>query len=199
MENKLQELTRKIYEEGIEKAQLEAAEILAAANRQAGEITSNARREAESILSKAQREADELQRNAQSELAMSSKQALSAIRQQISHLITAKVVDAPVKQALSDKLFITEIIRKALEGFGNNATLILPAADEYALESYFGIKVSEVLKSGVEITFDDKIKGGFKIGPLDKSYVISFTDDDFTAFFKSFMRPRTLQLLFDND
>ncbi len=196
MENKLQELTRKIYDEGIEKARQEAAVILGEARKQAEDVTQHARREAEDILKKAQHNADEIQRNAHSEIRMSSKQAVSALRQQIATLITAKVTDEPVKDAISDKGFIGDIIQKALANFNYNAALVLPAADEKTLEKYFGNRLSQVITSGVEVTFDEKIKGGFKIGPKDKSYIISFTDEDFQVFFRSFMRPRTINLLF---
>lgn len=196
MENKLQELTRKIYDEGIEKARQEAAVILENARRQAEETTLNARKEADEILNQANQKAEELQRNAQSEIRMSSKQAVSALRQQIATLITAKVTDEPVKEAVSDKAFIGSIITRALENFNQNASLVLPAADEKSLEKYFGSRLSQVITSGVDVTFDDKIRGGFKIGPKDNSYVISFTDEDFQAFFRSFMRQRTINLLF---
>lgn len=199
MENKLQELTRKIYDEGIEKAQQEAVIILGDARKKADEVTLNARREAEEILKKANSEAEEMKRNAQSEIRMSSKQAVSALRQQIATLLTMKVVETPVKDTLSDKAFIGELIQKALDNFKSNAALVLPAADEKSLEKYFGNRLNQVITAGVDVSFDDKIKGGFKIGPKDNSYVISFTDEDFQAFFRSFMRPRTIHLLFGGE
>lgn len=196
MDNKLQELTRKIYSEGVEKATEEANLILDKAKKEADELIQKARKEAEDIVNEANKNAEELKRTAQSEMRMSSRQALSALRQQIAGIVTAKVVDAPVKEAVSDKAFMGDMIRKALEGFSNNATLVMPKADEKALESYFGNRLDQVLKSGVDVKFDEKIKGGFKIGPKDNSYLISFTDEDFEAFFRSFMRPRSVNLLF---
>lgn len=199
MENKLQELTQKIYNEGVEKANQEAAVIIENARKQAEELTREARKEADELLKQANNNAAEILRNAQSEVRMSSKQAVSALRQQIGSLITAKVTDAPVKETISDKAFIGSLIVKALEKFNNNAALVLPAADEKALEQYFGARLNQVLNSGVDVTFDEKIKGGFRIGPKDNSYVISFTDDDFIGFFRSFMRPRTINLLFGGE
>lgn len=196
MENKLQELTRKIYSEGVEKATEEARLILDKAQKEADELKKQASKQAEEIITAANKNADEMKRNAQSELRMSSKQAISAIRQQIATLITTKVVDAPVKEAVSDKAFMGEMIRKALDSFNNSAALVMPKEDEKSLEQYFGKRLNEVLKSGVDVRFDDKIKGGFKIGPKDNSYLISFTDEDFEAFFRSFMRPRSINLLF---
>lgn len=199
MENKLQELTRKIYSEGVEKATEEANLILEKARQEVGELKKQAQKEAEEILSEAGRHAEDIKRNAESEMRMSSKQALSALRQQIAGLVTAKVVDAPVKEAVSDKAFMGEMIRKALENFNNDATLVMPKEDENALEKYFGKRLNEVLNAGLNIRFDEKIKGGFKIGPKDNSYLISFTDEDFEAFFRSFMRPRSINLLFGTE
>ena len=196
MENKLQELTRKIYSEGVEKATEEANLILEKAQKEANELKKQAGKQAEEIISEATKNAEDMKRNAQSEMHMSSKQAMSALRQQIATLVTTKVVDAPVKEAVSDKAFMGDMIRKALENFNNDATLVMPKEDEKALEKYFGNRLDEVLKSGVDVRFDDKIKGGFKIGPKDNSYLVSFTDEDFEAFFRSFMRPRSINLLF---
>lgn len=199
MENKLQELTRKIYDEGIEKARQEAAVILEDARKQADEHTLKAHKEADEILKLARLNAEEIQRNAQSEVRISSKQAVSALKQKIATTITAKVVDTPVKEVVSDKAFIGNLIEKAIENFNNNAALVLPASDEKLLDQYFGKRLEKIMNSGVDITFDDRIKGGFKIGPKDNSYVISFTDDDFISFFQSFMRPRTINLLFGGE
>jgi V/A-type H+-transporting ATPase subunit E len=196
MENKLQELTRKIYNEGVEKATEEATAILEKARKEADALKRQAQHEAEAIINEAKKDAEEMKRNAQSEVRMSSKQAISAIRQQIASLITAKVVYAPVKEAVGDKAFMGEMISKALENFNNKAMLVMPKDDEKALENYFGNRLDSILKAGVEVRFDDKIKSGFKIGPIDNSYMISFTDEDFEAFFRSFMRPRTINLLF---
>jgi len=199
MENKLQELTRKIYSEGVEKANQEAALILGNAQKEADALVKKAKKEAEDIVNEAKKSAEELQRNAGSEIRMSSKQAISAIRQQIGGLITARVVDAPVKETVSDKAFIGELIHKAMDNFSENAALILPASDQKNLEAYFGSRLNQVLASGIDIRFDDQIRGGFRIGPADNSYVISFTDEDFEAFFRSFMRPRTIKLLFGGE
>ena len=43
------------------------------------------------------------------------------------------------------------------------------------------------------------MKGGFKIGPADGSYKISFSEDDFENFFKSFLRPKTIEMLYPGE
>ncbi len=53
MENKLQELTDKLYKEGLSKGKEEGDAILAEASKKAEEIIGEAKRKAEEILKKA--------------------------------------------------------------------------------------------------------------------------------------------------
>ena len=50
MENKIQELTDKIYREGVEKGNEEAQRLISSARDEAAKIVEDARKEAESIL-----------------------------------------------------------------------------------------------------------------------------------------------------
>jgi V/A-type H+-transporting ATPase subunit E len=71
MQNKLQELTDKIYNEGVLKAREEADGLLANARKEAALIVANAQKEADSILTSAQKKAEEVKRNLDGELKMS--------------------------------------------------------------------------------------------------------------------------------
>ncbi len=196
MENKLQELTQKIYSEGIEKAKSDAVSIIEEANKTADEIIRKAQQDAADLIRNAHENAKEIKRNNESEIRMSSKQAANKLKQQIVEMITLKAVETPVKDALKDKKFVGGLVQKVIEGLGKNATLTLPKADEDAIAAYFNEQTVAELQKNLEITFDRNMKAGFKISPKDGNYTISFTDEDFANYFKGFMRPRTIQLLF---
>ena len=68
MENKIQELTDKIYREGVEKGNEEARKLVAQAQEEAKKIVEDARKEAEQIVADARKSADELSENTKSEL-----------------------------------------------------------------------------------------------------------------------------------
>ena len=204
MESKLQELTTRIYNEGIGKAQADAAEILGKAEKEAASLLSNARQEADAILRQAREEADELRKNVANEVKMSSRQAISALRQQITGLITAQMVAEPVRNAFSDKDFIKKMIETIIAHWdpassGQGLTLFLPVSDEKSLGSYFESRSKEILKSGLQVVMDEKTGSGFRIGPSDNSFILSFTDSDFEAFFRNYLRPRTTKLLYGGE
>ncbi|HLN54038.1 MAG TPA: hypothetical protein VK212_10050 [Lentimicrobium sp.] len=196
MENKLRELTEKIYSEGIEKAKSDAVVIINDAQKEADIIINKARQEAAEILSKAQDNAKEIKRNTEAEIKMASKQSLSKLKQQISELVATRVIDNPVKETLKDKEFIGTLIMKIAGGFNNNLELFLPEVEKNNLEKYFNHRTREELMKGIDIRFDPNIKSGFRISPKDDAFVISFTEEDFANYFKAFMRPKTIQLLF---
>jgi len=199
MENKLRELTEKIYSEGIEKAKSDAVTILQEAQLNAEEIIKNARLEAADILRKANDQAAESRRNADSEIRMASRQALSKLKQEIVDLLNARVVDVPVKEAMNDKGFVGSLILKVAALFNNNVELALPEADKNEIEAYFTGRLYAELSKGADIKFDSNIKSGFRISPKGDNYTISFTDEDFAAYFRGFMRPRTVKLLFGEE
>ncbi len=200
MENKLQDLTQKIYTEGVIKAQEEANAILGKARKDADELLKSAQKQAAEIVEKANHEAQTLRRNTESELAMSVKQAINAFKQELTNLVSTKAA-APAKEAFKEGEFVRKTIETVVKNWSagyqaTDLTVLLPAADQKEMESYFSTKAKNLLEAGLELQFSNQIKAGFKIGPKDGSYVISFTDDDFENFFKVYARPKLRELLY---
>ena len=110
MDNKLLELTNKLYEEGLEKGRADADRLLAEARGQADRIVVEAREQAETILSDARKGAEELRRNTMTEISLAGKQAVAALKERISDMIIAKTVSAPVNEAALDAQFIKDML-----------------------------------------------------------------------------------------
>ncbi len=201
MHTKLQELTDKIYNEGVQKANKEAEAILDKAKKEAEEIIAKANDDAEKAIKQAEKKAEELKHNIESEMKLASTQAMTALKQQISELITLDVVEPSMKEVFTDKKYVEKIILEAVKGWTKNGNfdlgVILPEKDKKEFEKFFKNSLAAELNKGVEIKFDEDIEGGFKVGPKDGSYVISFTEEDFGNFFKAYLRPRTIELLFE--
>ncbi|MDK2977585.1 MAG: V/A-type H+/Na+-transporting ATPase subunit [Bacteroidales bacterium] len=205
MENKLQELTQKLYNEGVEKANEEADKIIKEAKAEADKIKKNAEKEAKGIIEEAEQKSEEIRKNVQAELELASKQTVRKVKQQITDLITSKVIDEPVKKAFDDEKFVKEIIETIIKNWDPqkkesvSLSVLLPEKLEKEFEKYFKTKTGKELNAKLELSFSDAVKGGFKIGPADNSYKISFTEEDFINFFKSYLRPKTGEMLFQGE
>lgn len=198
---KLQELTDRVYKEGIEKAQQEAGKIKDAAQQEADAILKSAQQKAETIISEAQKKADELRRNTESEVKLAQTQVLGTIKASIENLICTNVAEPALKEVFGDKDFVVEIVKKAVEGFvqkgSGDIKVVLSDKDLASLDSRIANSFKAEMSKG--LVFEaGAVKSGFRIGPKDGSYFISFTEQDFAGFFKSYMRSKTSELLFGN-
>ena len=200
MQNKLQELTDKLYNEGLSKGKQEGEEILAKAKVQADEIVAKAKAEAASILAAANKEADDLKTKVQGDLKMAASQSIAATKKDIENLVVAKLTEADVKNALTSAEFVKEVILAVAKGFNTaeavDLEVVLPEALKKDLEGFVSKELAMALKGGVEASFSKKISGGFTIGPKDGGYFISFTEDTFNALISEYLRPATKKILF---
>ena len=200
MQNKLQELTDRLYNEGLSKGKQEGEEILAKAKVQAEEIIAKANTEAEAILSAAKKEAEELKTKVQSDLKMAAGQSIAATKKDIETLIVTKMTEAEVKDALTSAAFVKEVILAVAKGFNTeepvDLELVLPEALKKDLEGFVANEMAKAIKGGVEASFSKKIAGGFTIGPKNGGYFVSFTDETFNALISEYLRPETKKLLF---
>ena len=205
MEQKLQDLLDKIYTEGVAKGQEVASTIVRDAERKVERILEEALKEAREIREQAQEEAEELRRNVASELRLSAQQSIHVLQQQISHLIITEAVSEPVQKAFSDQEFIKKAIETLIQKWqpGQDAreglSLLLPEEDKKTLGQYFTEKTRAALNGPLLVNFDNRLSNGFRIGPADGRYVISFTDKDFETFFTDYLRPKTKALLYGDN
>jgi V/A-type H+-transporting ATPase subunit E len=205
MENKLQELTQKLYNEGVEKANVEAEKILADAKSEAEKLKQNAEKDAQKIITDAEQKSVEIKKNVDAELALASKQTIRTVKQQVTEMIVSKVIDEPVKKAFDDVKFVKEIIEAVVKNWDpkkNEAidlSVLLPADLEKEFAQFFKAKSGKELNANLELSFSDSLKGGFKVGPADGSYKISFSEEDFENFFKSYLRPKTIEMLYPGE
>ena len=200
MSNKLQELTDKLYNEGLSKGKEEGELLLAQARVEADKIRATGRREAALIVAEAEKNAAALKEKAESDIRMASAQSLQATRKDIEDLLVNAVISDKVDKAMKDKDFVKEIIRSVAEKFSTSEaediSLVLPASMKKDLEKWVSSELAKTLGKEVRAEFTKKIQGGFTIGPRDGSWFVSFTDETFRELIAEYLRPVTRKILF---
>ena len=202
MQNKLQELTDRLYQEGLSKGRQEADQLLEKARKEAQEIVAKAKEEAAAVQAAAEKNAAEKRTMVEGDLKMAATQTISAIRQQVENMVITKAVAGPVETALSDEGFVKDLIAMVVRAFnaanpdGVALEVILPAAAQKELEKAAANEINQNLSKGIEVKNVKGLANGFKIGPKDGGYQISFTADDFTGLVGEYLRPATKKILF---
>jgi V/A-type H+-transporting ATPase subunit E len=106
-----------------------------------------------------------------------------------------------MNKLLSDPSALKEIVLAAVQasstaGISPELQVILPASRKKDLDGMLSSSVKEMLSGGMEIRYSEGFQAGFQIGPKNGSYKVSMTDADLSEFFKSYLKPRTRELLF---
>ena len=196
MNTKIQELTDKIYREGVEKGNEEAGRIIAEAQSQKQSMISEAEAEAKRIIAEAEKQASELKKNTEAELKLFAAQSVEALKSEVANLITGDVVSANVKAAMADKAFMQQVILTLAKSWASQEALTIQSSEADALARYFESNARALLNQGVKI---EKVAGkstSFTILPADGSYKVTFGEEEFVAFFKDFLRPQLVEMLF---
>ena len=196
MNNKIQELTDIIYNEGVAKGQAQADQILAQAKEQAEKIITDARKQAESLVAAARKESADNAENVQKELRLYAAQAVEALKSEIATVVTDKIVTDSVKGFTADQKAFNEFMLRIAQEWGNNQQIEIKAKDADALTRYFTANAKALLDKGVKITQVNGQAAEFSILPADGSYKVNFGTDEFMNWFKSMLRPQLVETLF---
>jgi V/A-type H+-transporting ATPase subunit E len=204
MIDKIQILTDKLYEEGIQKAKTEGESILQKAHDEAAKINEEAIIKAEQLLKNALAESLEMQKNIDGEIKVASRHAFNMVRQAITNMVTLQTTKKLVNSQYNDPSFIKEIMFFAVHTMiqhdnDDSFRLILPENLDKKLKQYLEHNIHETFENQIVMDVSQNFESGFRIGPSSGNYQISFTEKDFENFFKHLLRPKTVELLFDGN
>ena len=194
--DKIQELTSKLYKEGVEKGNAEANKIIAEAEKKQKQILDNANSKAQEIIDAAKKKATEVTTNAESELKLYASQALEGLKSEVTNIVTDKLAQSSVKSAVNDKEFMQKLITSLMKNWAQDQTMVVSVENKEELEEYIKANAKSLLDDKLKIESVNGIKTGFIIGPEDGTYKVNFGEEEFVAYFKEFLRPQIQKLLF---
>ncbi len=196
MENKIQELTDKLYREGVEKGNAEAERLIAAAKEKAAELIAKAQEEAAEIVDKAKKKAAETNENTRTELCQFAGQAKHALQSEIANLVSNQVVKESVASTIDSKDFLGQFLVALAGKWTENEPIVIESDKANELRTYFAAKAKALLDKGVTIKEVNGVKSLFTVKPADGSYKVEFGQEEFENYFKAFLRPQLIELLF---
>ena len=202
MQDKLQELTDRLYNEGLSKGKQEGEELLQKAHAEADDIVAQARAEAARIVAQANKEAEELKTKVTADIRMAANQSIAVTKQEIEQMLVTQAAQQGVSQALSSADFAKELITSVVRAFNpQNASpvaldMILPESLKAQLEPFITAEVAKAFNGEVRVDYSKKMNGGFKVSPREGGYLLQFTDEEFTQLMANYLRPATKKILF---
>ena len=193
MQDKLQELTDRLYNEGLSKGKHDGEELVQKAQAEADRIVAYAKAEADRIIAQANKEAEEMKTKVNADIKMAATQSIAVTKQEIEKMVKAN---------MGNVAFVKELISSVVKAFNpQNASpvdlnLILPEALKAEVEPFVKNQIANQFKGEVKVDYSKKMNGGFKVAPKDGGYVLQFTDEEFTQLIANYLRPATKKILF---
>ena len=202
MQDKLQELTDRLYNEGLSKGKHDGEELVQKAQAEADRIVAYAKAEAERIIAQANKEAEELKTKVTADVKMAATQSVAVTKQEIEKMVVAKSAAEGVKANMNNVAFVKDLISSVVKAFNpQNASpvdlnLIVPESLKAEVEPFVKNEIANQFKGEVKVDYSKKMNGGFKVAPKDGGYMLQFTDDEFTQLSAGSGRDRYLHVLF---
>ena len=160
MQNKLQELTDRLYQEGLSKGKEEGEKLLFEAKAQADDIIAKAKAEAENIIEGANQQAADIKSKAQSDVKMASSQALQATKKDIEDLLLNSTLKKDIQKELSDTELLKQIILNVAKNFSaqesEDIALVLPQSVKKDVEPWLTSELKKALGKDVQAEFSKK-------------------------------------------
>ena len=139
-------------------------------------------------MDKARKQAQELDANTKSELKLYAGQALSALKSEIVNVVSDKLVKDTVKELMGNKDFMGNFMVAVAKNWASGEDLVISASDADGLTAYFRAHAKDLLDKGKA--------AAFSVSPSDGSYKVNFGEEEFAAYFKDFLRPKLIEMLF---
>ena len=131
-----------------------------------------------------------------SELKLFAGQAVNALKSEIATLVTDKIVNADVKAFAANKDFLNAFIVALASKWSVDEPIVISTSDAEGLKKYFTAQAKELLDKGVKIEQVNGNKTLFSVSPADGSYKVNFGEEEFMNYFKEFLRPQLVEMLF---
>lgn len=201
MENKIQQLTEKLYEEGLQKGKAESERIISQAKAEADKIILQAKAQAAEIIDQAGKRDEEMKTAAMKEVELAARRVIAQSKESVKNLLADATVATEVNAAFRDDQFVAGLIATIVENWSRQnpdaaVSIVVPKDKETVFSDFIAKKVAAVLASAPEVKPDEKLSEGFRITPSQGKYYISFTDEQFDNFFQTYIRPKVSEIIF---
>lgn len=152
----LQSLLEKINRDGVEKAEAEAAKIIAEAKARAGAIVQEAEAEAKKIVTEAEKNAADFAERAAESVRQAARDTVISVRESVTAMLE-KLLTENVNAALADGNTAVALLSKALEDLCSGAEIAASA------EIAAAIKAQLADRDEFKVVTDESIDAGFSV------------------------------------
>ncbi|TRZ99351.1 MAG: hypothetical protein D4R84_02205 [Rhodocyclaceae bacterium] len=195
----LKHLIDQINQEGVEKGEKEAAEILARAKVHAATIVSEAEAAAKALKEKAERDSEVYVERSTRSLEHAARDLLIGVGQSIENMIQ-DIVATETDEALDPKTLKRMMVKMAQayaekNGAESRIELLIGEKDQAEIVRFFARQYRRWLVGGVNISIDPDVRKGFRVVLENERIYHDFTKPAIAEALTNFLRPHLAEII----
>jgi V/A-type H+-transporting ATPase subunit E len=195
----LDHLIKRIHQEGVDQAELDAADIIAKAKEEANAIVQAAKTKAETLLEQADRDAEAYTDRSIRTLEHSARDLLITVGRGIENIVSDLVSDT-LDEAMDISLIKEMLIKIAEayishEGAESRVEYLIRPEDQKQIIDFFFDRYRKNLVHGIDVHVDDDIFKGFKVIFVDNHIEHDFTKTAIAEALSNFLRPHLADIV----
>lgn len=198
MAEELQGLLERIRKDGVQKAEAEAEEIVAAARDKAAGLVKEADEQARNIVAKAEKEAAQFLERSKKTLEQAARDVVlsvgDAVVATMKDIAMQEVSDAMKPDTLK-KVLVSVIDAYCKDQKNERIDVLLSADDQKAVADFLMSKFKTQMKKGLQIRADSAVTAGFKVSLVDKNIQHDFSVEAVTEALSQLVRPKLAEIL----
>lgn len=195
MDDKIKQLTDKVYTEGVERARTEGERIIAEAQERAANIVREAEARALELRQSAEQSNLRHKEQTQSELQLYAQRLVESTRASIEDSLTGTIATDAVQALQLEGELLRQLVLKIVGGFSLERGVVIETAEAEALQAHLSGAAKGLLEAGLEIKSVAGVPTHYVIRPKDGAYKVEIKPETFVELFKSVLRPTLAQLL----
>jgi V/A-type H+-transporting ATPase subunit E len=194
----LEGLLQRIRQEGTERANQEAEQILSAARQQAADILKQAEIEAKGIVQEGETRVAHVSEAGRKAQEQAARDLVLAVRSELIAMLDG-LIERAGRDALSGEALQKLILKASADWLardsGKNIEIQLNQTDRARLADGFLSRLKEELQAGVELKALPGIQAGFRVGSRGGAMFYDFTAPALAEALASLLRPQFAKLL----
>ncbi len=199
MAMELEHLISRINQEGVEKGEKQAAEILARAKERAAAIVAEAEAAAKAHMAKAERDSEVYVERSTRSLEQAGRDLLIGVGQSIESMIQ-DIVTTATDEALDPRTLKRMMVKMAQAYAEKNGTessieLLIGEKDQAEILKFFAREYRRRLVSGLNITIDHDVRKGFRVVLENERVYHDFTKPAIAEALGNFLRPHLAEIV----
>jgi len=197
MDTQVQELIEAIKADGIQTAEKQAEQIIAAAEEKAEHIVAEANKRSEQIISDAQKDRTRQEAAGMEAVKQAGRDLILGVQSELVVMFKTVVENQSAEAYRGEVLerAVTTVVESWAKDNDEPVSVLVSKSDRDQLESSLRAKLGEKLATGAEIVPSTAVKSGFRLSTKNGEVYYDFTTDAVAEALAAYLTPRLAEAL----